>query len=387
MTCARGEAQARAWMLRRAKPVTLAMIANLRTVRDASLPYATRSLPVDHDAIVCGAGPSLTALLPQIAQAGGVLYTVNSAAPAVAQVRRPDVIVAREVSDCSPHLRESGETVLDIGASPEAFRVARSLGRVSWFMPAGVHLVGLAATLGVRPLDAGSAALTAAVALAIARGARSVWLCGVDLAYADDGRAYADGSAYAGQPVAFDDEGRAHVQGESEQRAAHERAGMEWSGTVMETELVRAFGGVGSRRSIWAWSDQARWLEALSTRAARYHVAGGGRRLAGWREVDTLPAQRPATLGTVAPSALDWRALDASVAQQCATARAWAEALESTGAVVVPHAYDGADLVEAAISGRLIQIREAELPISERVRGLALCFARGADEVEAAWGS
>lgn len=386
----RDEAQARAWTLHRAKPVTLATLANLRAVRD--LPYAIGGSPHDHDAVVCGAGPSLTALLPQIRETRGVVYTVNTAARAVATVRRPDVVVVREIVDCAPQLVPCGEVVIDVGAHPAVVHHARTLAdEVSWFVPAGVHLGGLVSTLGVRPLYGGTAALTAAVALAVARGARTVWLCGVDLAYADDGRAYADGSAYDGHRVELDADGRArHVGAGAEyQHAAHDRAGIPRHPERQETVEVPAYGGRGTRRALHTWDDQRRWLSQMTARHGLVHVAGGGARIEGaWEVPDVDPWLRREPSSPTMPAVTRWDALDAEVRRQVALARAWSETLlgESTVAAV-PGTLAGCELVETAIAGRLIQLREADLPTAERVRGMALCFARGADEVEAAWGS
>lgn len=395
------EASARAWTLHRAKPVMLATLANLRALRD--VPYAIGGEPSPHDAIVCGAGPSLTALLPQIAEARGVVYTVNTAAMAVDSVRRPDVLVAREIVDCAPQLVPCGEVVIDVGAHTGVLARAREVAdRVSWFVPAGVHLSGITSTLGVRPLYGGTAALTAAVALAVARGARRVWLCGVDLAYADDGRAYADGSAYDGHRVELGADGLArHVGAGAEyQAAAHDRAGIPRHPERQATVEVPAFGGVGYRRALHTWEDQRRWLARMAQRVRMLHVAGAGARIGGgtaevsaieWDFDDDMRAsswsydERAAARAPV--HAWPWAMLDRVITQQVKTARSWAAALHAdTPIAAVQGTIEGADIVETVVAGRLIQLREADLPMGERVRGLGLAFARGADEVEAAWG-
>ena len=381
---------AEAFMLHRAKPVALATLRNLRSVRD--LPYAFGGERYAHDAVICGAGPSLTAALPMIRDTAATVYTVNTAAKAVATVRTPDVVVVREIVDCAPHLVPAHEYVVDIGTNHGVLARARELApRVSWFMPAGVHLFGLAAALDVEPLYGGSAALTAACALAIARGATRLWLCGVDLAYSDDGLAYARGSAYDGQRVEFDAEGRARAVGEGAalQHAQHDRAGVVRHPEVQATVEVPAYGGHGTRRALLTWEDQRQWLSRLAARRCVGHVLGQGARIDGAIECHDITgaAHGPFATHRAKPvPASSWLALDAAVAQQIATARAWGSALaERTPVLDVPHTIAGADVVEAVIAGRLIRLRAAPVPIGERLRGLAALFGRGADEAAEAW--
>lgn len=387
----RADQSAEAFMLHRARPVALATLRNLRSVRD--LPYAFGGEVYAHDAVICGAGPSLTAALPMIRDTAATVYTVNTAAKAVGAVRTPDVVVVREIVDCAPHLVPAHEYVLDIGVNPGVLARARELApRVSWFVPAGVHLFGLAASLEVEPLYGGSAALTAACALAIARGATRLGLCGVDLAYSDDGLAYARGSAYDGQRVELDAQGRARATGEGAelQHAQHDRAGVVRHPEVQATVEVPAYGGHGTRRALLTWEDQRQWLSRLAAQRCIGHVLGQGARIDGAIECAEIGPRAQGLyagewrLPTVPASA--WLALDTSVRQQIATARAWASALSARTPVLdVPHTIDGSDVVEAIVSGRLIRLREAPVPIGERLRGLAALFERGAEEAAEAW--
>ena len=198
MTPSDREAQAADLFARhKAKSAMRAIVTNLAEA--GSRPYlVTGDKPLEGSTVyVVGAGPSLSRALPHLADLSrhGYVFAVNASARAVARVTPPDVVVVRESVDVAGQLEgvEASLIALDLCASPAVWDVCRGR-NAGWFIAGAVQHFGLAARLGVRPLFAGSSAITAAVALAHELGAWRIVLVGCDLAFAD-GLAYAPESA------------------------------------------------------------------------------------------------------------------------------------------------------------------------------------------------
>ena len=188
----------RAFTFYRSRLVAEAWLTNLLDA--CALPYAFGPRPASRagTAVCVGAGPSLERTGPELARmqaAGALIATVNTALPAVARYCTPDVVLVRETVDVSSHLAHPAHLrVLDLGASPAVWDAAMAPMRereaasraaveraaadgyagvalpdrcpeVAWFVPGSTNTFELALTLGVRPLFAGPAALTALVAL------------------------------------------------------------------------------------------------------------------------------------------------------------------------------------------------------------------------------
>lgn len=278
---------------RKAEHVMRALVTNLRTA--SSLPYLVshehqpmRGVP----AFIVGAGPSLSASLPLLERAAEVGYViaVNASAQAVSRVVQPDVVVVRESIDVSAQMQgvRAGLVALDACASPAVWAAAESVGERGWFLAGAVQHFGIASLLRARPVYAGPAALTAAVALAHAWGASPIVLVGCNLAFAGDGRGYAAESGWG--------DVRGHVHGGHVSLAgmAHMRGVVAASGQtpppeVQQVERFPAWGGEGEVSSLLTWGDQVRWLRDFAARRPKsggefFNATGAGARIDGWWE-------------------------------------------------------------------------------------------------------
>lgn len=369
-----------AYVLHRSRLVAEAMLANLPAA--GSLPYALGPRTTERAGTwVCvGAGPSLEATGPELARmqkAGACILTVNTALSAVSRWVRPDVVIAREVVDVSSHLHwPAGLYVLDIGASPRAWERARNNGPTAWFWPGAPHCFDLAATHGGRPLFGGPAAMTGLVALAEEWGAAEIVLVGCDLALADDGKSYADGSAFAGQRAEIDAHGVATNGGDGfvRKQEQHARGGVEAYPTREATALVERWGGGGMLRTTTQWLPQLEWLRNFAQRHPEIvciDATGAGTRK-GWREVDVrevtvTPASGP-VLSAPDPEAMA-RVL-ASIEEQRETALAVAvNVLHADGAPeCVPGFVRGTDFVDMFAAKGLLLNNEADTSVVAKIR-------------------
>lgn len=286
----------RGYLLHKSRPSAEAALANLFGAA-RSMPYAVGQQPGVREGtvVVVGAGPSLDATigeLPRLRRMGASIFTVNTALPKVAAVLEPDVVIAREIVDVSQHMAHPARLrVLDIGANARVWEAAQRAGPCAWFVPGVDQYFDLAVELGVRPLFGGVAAVTSAVALAYEWGARRIVLMGCDLALGDDGRSYADGTAFGGQRATIGDDGMAVNGGEgfAAKQAAHEAAGIKAYPEREVTCVVERWGGGAPLRTTTQWIDQVSWLANFAGRHPEVtcvDATGGGARKGGWIETE-----------------------------------------------------------------------------------------------------
>ena len=391
----------RAFAIGKAQAVMEAMAANLRLAQ--RVPYALGPRPTDRRGtfVVCGAGPSLAGSLPEVARMareGAKVCVVNTALPAFDGVLVPDVVLVREAVDVSGHLRYPARLrVLDLGASRAVWAEALAEGEClerqdcAWFLGAANHTFDLAWHLGVRPLFAGTAALTALVALCEEWGARRVVLVGADLAIREDGAAYSAGSAFSGQVTQIGADGRATHGGEGfrVKQEAHARSGLPLNPTHEDTIEVDRWGG-GVIRTTAQWIDQFPWLVDFAMRYPEIEcidATGAGARKYGWSEVllDRLEVTEggETKVGQGAPP--DFDRARAALLEQCETAISLAGTVTDPEgcAVAVPGLLRGMDLVEAAAAGRTLLAIESDEPTADRVRAVYLALSDSAARLAA----
>lgn len=284
----------RGYVLHKSRPTAEAVLRNLLGPA-AELPYVLGARPSERrgTVVVVGAGPSLDRTahhLPRLIEEGASVFTVNTALPKVAQHCEPDVVIAREIVDVSAHLAHPARLrVLDLGAHERVWVAAMKAGPCAWFIAGADQYFDLAATIGVRPLFGGQAAVTSAVALAEQWGAARIVLLGCDLALDDDGRSYADGTAFSGQRAVIGADGMAENGGDgfAVKQAAHEAAGIRgWPEREITTVLER-WGGGEPLRSTTQWLDQITWLATFAARHPEIEcidATGAGARKPGWTE-------------------------------------------------------------------------------------------------------
>jgi len=285
----------RAFAWHRSGPVAEAWLTNLLDAPDMPYALGARHVSRSGTCVCVGAGPSLSRTGPELRrmqEAGALICTVNTALPAVSRYCVPDVVLAREVVDVSSHLAHpAGLRVLDLGASPEAWDVARVMGPTAWFIAGSTNTFELAATIGVRPLFGGPSALTAMVALCEEWGAAEIVLVGCDLAFASDGSVYADGSAFSGQRATFDANGVATNAGDgfAAKLAQHAAGGVEPYPTQETTLEIDGYDG--PVRTIAQWAEQIEWLATFAHRRADIvcvDATGSGAKKPGWRAAEML---------------------------------------------------------------------------------------------------
>ena len=162
-------------------------------LRACALPTAS-----GRPAIVCGAGPSLTAALPILKPVAGqaAILAVGRALPLLIEAGiQPDVVV--EVDALSHYnwrhtLKPTGLLVAPATVAPE---VADRFDRIIWGlsdMPA-VNAALVALGIPLQPLTLSGSVLVTAVDLAIRVGCRQLALIGADFCLASDGRSHATG--------------------------------------------------------------------------------------------------------------------------------------------------------------------------------------------------
>ena len=361
----------RVYALTKARPAMLASVSNLQRIE--ARPYALPPLAErGHGAVyIVGSGPSLVDGIDALrsAQASGALvYATNTSLPAMARAGIvPDVVVVREVLDVADQLSHGAhEIVCDLACSPRVWeRAGWHPGIASWFVAGGTQFFALAHRLGVRPLFGGPASLTAAVALAIERGAGRIVLVGVDLAFADDGQGYASGTAYEGFAGQLTDAGmRVGGAGLEVMRAASAAASVPPPPRVQRTARVPSLDG-REVEQLGTWADQQAWLESIATRFGErielVNATARGALIAGWSRRPALTRRQPwprvmrqaVALERVRDTVEDVRRQAETVASMADTVR------DADGCVVaVPGYLEGCDIVEAVAAGDMITVRE-----------------------------
>ena len=380
------------YALTKARPAMLACVRNLAAAKGR--PYALPKVaPPRHcTAVIVGSGPSLDESLEHVrklATAGAVIYTTNTGLPSLARAGIvPDVVVAREVLDVRSHLEHPhGELVLDLATNADVWAAHPA---ASWFVAGGTQFFELASRLGVRPLFGGPASLTAAVALADARGAERIILVGVDLAFASDGIGYASGSAFAGFEGEFTGESvTLDSRGLEAMKRASDAVGVPAPPRVQR--VTEALGLNGSTvRQLGTWADQQRWLETFATRARGVlldNLTAHGASLAGWTRLTAAPRVPPRVerVDDERATPLVDEAL-ADIARQADTVANLADTVrDADGCVVaVPGYLDGCDIVEAAAAGDLITVRRMGYAPGPGVRLTCAALASAAEAVREA---
>lgn len=221
--------------------------------------------------LIVGAGPTLDLARVRAAHDAGVsIWTVNNAAKAVCSVVAPDVVVVRESLDVSPQLDDLAHRpkliACDLLAHPNVWTKALSQGPAAFFIAATPQSLQTAAMLDVAPVYGGSASLTMAVALAAAGGAQWIGLEGVDLAYARDGRGYAEGARYQAALAGVDESGLGRLTGGDEQAALAATSGRDGPPKVQAMVKVHARDGGEHLYAQRPWVDQIEWLENFAAR-------------------------------------------------------------------------------------------------------------------------
>lgn len=269
----------------RLKRVCENTVRNLQRMR--SKPSLSMNPDACKSAIIVGAGPSLDNnkhLLLEAQESGWAIICVNASYTAIGGLLDPDICVIREQIDVGTGLRWIGGTLLvaDIAAHESVWDPAGA-----FFIPAYPRFYDLARKLDVRPLFAGTAALTSAVAIALEHGAQKIALVGCDLAFAPDGHGYAQDSQWEDTRVEDDANGaRMAGAGVDAMRGAAATVGMPLS-IPERPQLTTAtsWDGTATVRALETWEDQARWLEQLGKRigdGVELIKTEGGRQLRGW---------------------------------------------------------------------------------------------------------
>ncbi len=393
----------------KARPSILAAVRNLHSAH--LYPYAVGERPRERSgtAVVVGAGPSLTqslAFVAEMQREGALVLTVNAALPALAAGGVvPDVVVCREVVDVSAQLSHPVRcVVLDLCAGSETWRSELFYGiyslcatDVMWFVPGAMQCFELAANLEVEPLFAGSAALTAAVALAEAWGAAEIVLVGVDLAFAQDGKGYADGSAWSGYRGELAADGRMSLEGAGFEAMGARSSSVGIPGPPQQQTVRRvpAIGG-GEVSQLMTWADQQGWLENFAARHWDIDCTNAtlsGASIGGWSEGwpgagEAESLDHVVAMGLPAGVTVPRERTEAAIAdvlRQCDTVRnVAASVLDDDGAPhTVPGYLAGCDVVEAAAAGALMGVHDSGLPMREGVSATYAAFVEAADAVSA----
>lgn len=380
------------YALTKARPAMLACVRNLAAAKGRPYALPKGTPPRQGTAVVVGSGPSLDESLGHVralAAAGATIYTTNTGLSALARAGIvPDVVVAREVLDVRSHLKHPhGELVLDLATNADVWAAHPS---ASWFVAGGTQFFELASRLGVRPLFGGPASLTAAAALADARGAERIILVGVDLAFASDGIGYASGSAFAGFEGEFTDGSvTLDSRGLEAMKRASDAVGVPAPPRVQRVTEAPGIDGT-TVRQLGTWADQQRWLETFATRARGVlldNLTAHGASLAGWTRLTTAPRVQPRVERVDderATPLVDEALVD--IARQADTVASLADTVrDADGCVVaVPGYLDGCDVVEAAAAGDLITVRRMGYAPGPGVRLTCAALASAAEAVREA---
>ena len=404
------KADERAWALSRAKQVAEATVRNVMLLESlgvqaipCAVPRGDRARARRGTFVVVGAGPSLSGtghLLADFREAGAVIVTVNTALPAVRKFLEPDVVVVREIADVTSAMEGLGPKtlrVVDLAATTRVLQQAVESGPTAWFVSATTMNYELAARLGVRPLYGGSAALTAAVALADAWGAAEIVLLGVDLAIGPDGSTYAKGSAYEGQTATTDgDVVTLSGVGYEKRVEVSVSAGITIPAERTRAVSVPAYGGTGDRvLTQGVWVDQIEWLSNRAWRDMNLRcvdATGEGAAKPGWYEMEpsaalaslkeraeersSIPLEDvpPGMFGVV----LDWFAEQARSARMLAMT-----VVEPDGAVAAVPGIADMDIVALAAAPGQLRAIEGPGDIRAKIGGVYAALRSAADDIDA----
>lgn len=272
------------WLRHRSRAYITNVVRNLRHAERNAIPALRPAEGRVRSAIIVGAGPSLERnrhLLGEAQRNGWTIICVNASLAAVMEHVEPDYCVARELVAIHlglPEIPSRTKLVVDIGAHPAVFDRA-----AAYFIPAQSRVYDVCEHLSVRPVYAGSAALTSAARIALDAGAERIALVGTDLAFARSGQGYSAGAQWEGLDLTgdrFSDEALRQVRG------ICAAAGMPMS--IREddaSELVAAADGGSPLRALPSWTNQATWLTAMAASRADVlftNATEGGRWIEGW---------------------------------------------------------------------------------------------------------
>lgn len=275
------------WLRHRSRAYITNVVRNLRHAERNAIPALRPAEGRVRSAIIVGAGPSLERnrhLLGEAQRNGWTIICVNASLAAVMEHVEPDYCVARELVAIHlglPEIPSRTKLVVDIGAHPAVFDRA-----AAYFIPAQSRVYDVCEHLSVRPVYAGSAALTSAARIALDAGAERIALVGTDLAFARSGQGYSAGAQWEGLDLTgdrFSDEALRQVRG------ICAAAGMPMS--IREddaSELVAAADGGSPLRALPSWTNQATWLTAMAASRADVlftNATEGGRRIDGWQHM------------------------------------------------------------------------------------------------------
>jgi hypothetical protein len=281
-------------------------LGNLHMLAEIPL-YTALGRPLEGcPAFIVSAGPSLDrngALLAR-AQQKGVIFTVNTASPAVlAHGASIDVLACIEALDVTKSLERSAPharlVALDVSANAANYGVAARARTM--FMSASEPYLELAPSLGSRVLPYGASVATAAFALAYALGADPIVLVGQDLSYTG-GRLYAKHTGREGM-TARRDGGRVHFAYDESFLAGFRDKGITTPPASQPAIDVPAWGG-GTTFTTFDMLLFLRWFEsqahAIGSSRRLINATEGGVSLAGFAEerledvLASLPPRREA---------------------------------------------------------------------------------------------
>ena len=365
------------WLRHRSRAYVTNVVRNLRAAQERGLPAIRPAESCIRSAIIVGAGPSLEKnrhLLGEAQRNGWTIICVNASLPAIMEHVEPDYCVARELVAVHlgmPEIPERTKLIVDIGAHPAVFDKAHA-----WFVPAQSRLYDVCERLSVRPVYAGSAALTAAARIALDAGAERIALVGTDLAFARTGRGYSSGAQWEGLDLT---NGRFRDEALRQVRGVCAAAGMPAS--IREddaSERVPTGDGGEPLLALPSWTNQATWLTAMarSRELDFINATEGGRRIDGWKQIPLETAglavdgyqseSDPLVLSE--PDDDAYASLWSSLLASCdRLERVAAEVMEptDTGFSGIHHFYCGSQFVEAWAQRDFI---DAEgLPVAEQL--------------------
>lgn len=293
------------WIRHRSRSYLTNMIADLRMAMERRMPALRHAEPSLRSAIIVGAGPSLEKnrhLLAKAQSQGWTIICVNASLPAILEHVEPDYCVARELFAVHlgmPEMPPRTKLLVSLGANTSVFERA-----YAWWVAAEARSYDICSQLGVRPVNAGSAALTAAAWIALQAGAKRIAVVGTDLAFARGGRGYASSSQWEG--VDLDGDGESATlrdEGLSVHRGVAFASGHQPSLSVStRTEEAPALDGGPPLRTLQCWTNQATWLEDLAAHWPGVYwinATEGGRALKGWRPttMEDLLKLEPSSVG------------------------------------------------------------------------------------------
>lgn len=285
-----------AWIRMKSRHVMAHTLLALRRLPEVPSLAIYKREPLNVPAFIVGASPCLEVnghLLAECASRGLVFATNSSNACLEHYGATPHVIHARESIDVSDQIAASRAAViaLDVSVHPKAWDAAGERGR--WYWPCYPRHYEICRRLDVCPLDAGSAAATAAIAHAVTLGCNPVVLVGLGGCL---GPLEADGTGATYHPAAprgeqrwrpTDGGQRCAMTGNERDDARHIASGQRPPGTDLSLDWIRAWDGQSAVPTI---STLASLVDEVSDRAQRWARPGlrllncneGGAAYPGW---------------------------------------------------------------------------------------------------------